>query len=138
MRSLVATVVGSAYALLAALHLYWLAGGRKGGAAVIPEVDGKPAFRPGPGATLLVAVALAAAAWLVFAQGGLVPGLLPASVLRAGTLVLGILFLLRAVGDFRRVGFSKKVRGTRFARLDDLVFSPLCVALGVSVLWLAL
>jgi hypothetical protein len=43
---------------------------------------------------------------------------------------------LRSVGDFRLVGFFKRVRGTRFARYDSLLFSPLSLALGVPTLWL--
>jgi catechol 2,3-dioxygenase-like lactoylglutathione lyase family enzyme len=46
-------------------------------------------------------------------------------------------FLLRAVGDFRLVGFFKRVRGTPFARWDTRLFSPLCVALGLASLWVA-
>ena len=32
-----------------------------------------------------------------------------------------VVFLARAVGDFRYVGFFKRVRGTRFARLDTIL-----------------
>jgi hypothetical protein len=51
--------------------------------------------------------------------------------------VLGAVFVLRAIGERKLVGFFKRVRGTAFARWDTWLFSPLCLALGVSVLWLA-
>lgn len=35
--------------------------------------------------------------------------------------------LARAVGDFRLVGFFKKVKGSEFALMDTLLYSPLCV-----------
>jgi hypothetical protein len=46
-------------------------------------------------------------------------------------LALGL--LARAMGDFNYVGFFKRVRGTRFARMDTLLYSPLCLALAVGV-----
>jgi len=42
-------------------------------------------------------------------------------------------FALRAIGDFRHVGFFKRVRGCRFARLDTLAYSPLCTALALLI-----
>ncbi|WP_423856182.1 DUF3995 domain-containing protein [Acidithiobacillus ferrianus] len=37
------------------------------------------------------------------------------------------------MGDFRLVGFFKTVTGTRFARLDSTVFSPLCLAMAIGI-----
>jgi Protein of unknown function (DUF3995) len=55
---------------------------------------------------------------------------------RLALLVVMTLFLLRAVGDFRYAGLFKKVRGTRFAKADDRLFTPLCI--GVAVLLVVL
>ena len=41
--------------------------------------------------------------------------------------------LMRAIGDFRYVGFFKRVRGSRFARMDTTLYSPLCLALAAGV-----
>jgi len=41
------------------------------------------------------------------------------------------IFLLRALGDFRYVGFFKKVKTTPFAKADTKFFSPLCLMLGL-------
>ena len=57
--------------------------------------------------------------------------------MRWALVVVAVVLLLRAVGDFRLVGFFKKITGSRFARLDTLVFSPLCVVLGLSLLVVA-
>jgi hypothetical protein len=40
---------------------------------------------------------------------------------------------LRAIGDFRYVGFFKRIRDSKFARLDTLAYSPLCAALAVLI-----
>jgi len=45
--------------------------------------------------------------------------------------LIAAVFALRAIGDFRYVGFFKRIRDTRFARLDTLAYSPLCAVLGV-------
>jgi hypothetical protein len=44
---------------------------------------------------------------------------------------MSAVLFLRAVGDFRAVGFSKRVRDTRFAWWDTRLFSPLCLAMAV-------
>ena len=47
--------------------------------------------------------------------------------------VFAAMFALRAIGDFRYVGFFKRIRDTRFARLDTLAYSPLCAVLAVLI-----
>ena len=39
---------------------------------------------------------------------------------------------------YRLVGFFKHVRRTDFARRDDVLYSPLCLPLGMGILWLTL
>jgi len=132
-----ALLVATVFALLALLHLHWACGGNMGWTAAIPEVRGRPAFVPGVGVTLLVAAALASCAALVLAAAGLVATPFPSRLLQIAMDVLGLVFLLRAYGDFRLVGFTKRVRDTRFARMDTLLYSPLCLALAVAVVGIA-
>jgi hypothetical protein len=124
--------------LLAALHVAWAAGSRLGDSVVIPKVSGRPLFTPSRGATLLVAGALLAGSFLALAQGHLVPALLPDWVVQWIAFAAGTAFLLRAVGEFRLVGFFKRVRDTAFARWDTWCFSPLCVLMGSAFWYLAL
>lgn len=131
--------IAAVFLSLAVLHLYWAAGGKAGAAAAVPEVEGRPAFVPGPNVTLLVALALTLGALVVLGRAGLwTPARIPRSLFAAGTWVLCAVFLLRAVGDRRLMGFTKRVRGTRFARRDTLFYSPLCLLLGLGLLGLAL
>ena len=53
-----------------------------------------------------------------------------------GLWVLAGLFLLRTIGDFRYVGFFKRVREGRFAHLDTRFYSPLCLLLCVNTVLL--
>jgi hypothetical protein len=113
----------AAVAILCALgviHVYWAAGGTFGKSSTLPTANGKSVLRPTPLITVVVAAALFAMAALVFARMWL-------------WLTAGI-FLLRAIGDFRYVGFFKRVRDSRFAKLDTMIYSPLCALLASLIL----
>ncbi len=130
--------------IAAAFHVYWALGGRIGHDAVIPHHagrNGSPALRPTKAMTHGVAAALAAAALLVLVTAQAVPVPahveLPRALLRTLLALLATAFLIRAFGGSRFTGFFKKVRGTRFARLDTWFFSPLCLVLGLALADLA-
>lgn len=135
--TVVAVALTAIFSALGAFHVAWVFGARNAAAAV-PEVNGKPAFRPGPIATLLVAAALFACAALVAAVAGWLELPIPGAWLKGLSYALAAAFFLRAIGDFRLVGFFKRVRGTRFARNDSRYFSPLCLAIAIAVLALTL
>lgn len=131
-------VVGVVFAALAAVHVYWAFGGRFGIGSAVPEQGGRPAFSPGKAMTLAVAGALAAASLVVLGRVGVAELVSSRLAYTVGCAALAIIFAARAVGDRRYVGFFKRVRGTRFARLDSLFFSPLCAALATGCAAVAL
>lgn len=113
---------------VAALHVYWAFAGIKHGGSAVPSLpSGQPLFSPGPLACIAVAVALAtltaALAWAVFLPAASAWPL--RSVLSLALIVLS----LRAIGDGRFVGFSKRVRDTAFGRADDALYTPAVVLL---------
>ncbi len=103
--------------------------------AVIPTVDGRPTLEPSTTATLAVAFLLALSALILVAA---VSGWTPTWLFRLGAAGIGLVLLARAVGDFRTVGFFKRVRDTDFARNDTRYFAPLCLFLGVAAALVAL
>lgn len=117
---------------LSLIHVYWLLGGQSGRFAAIPEVDGKPMFQPSASATFVVAIGLALCALLIAATAGILMLPLSQTMLAWMTRTLAVLLLLRAIGDFRLVGFFKRIRDTRFARFDTAVYSPLCLAMAIG------
>lgn len=126
---------GATFAALSLLHVGWALGLRWGTAVVLPSIDGRPTLRPPGWLTMLVALALAFAAWLALGLGGILPAPPLARWLGlAGAVVLGA----RTVGDLSTAGLLKRVRGTPFARWDDLLFTPLCFFLGACLLLLGL
>lgn len=136
------STVGSALALvmaaLSVVHIVWAFRGVSGSSAVIPSRGGVPVIQPGPVSTLAVAMGLAIAAYVALAAAGISPWPVQAIPARTVSLALALLFAARATGEFRYVGFFKKVRGTRFARWDTRLFSPLCAVAGAgfAFLWL--
>jgi hypothetical protein len=86
---------------------------------------------------MFVACVLFACAALVGAATGFIDVPVSAVVIQWGCFGLALLLLLRAIGDFRLVGFFKTVRGSRFAWLDSALYSPLCLALAFGVFLLA-
>ena len=127
----IAAIAATTLGTLATVHLYWAAGGRVGKEAAIPTRNGVPLLRPSPGITVLVALGLAALAVLVLWRDGALSLPLPFVIAQFTTPLAALVFLLRAIGDFRIVGWSKRLRGSRFARLDDILYSPLCLMLAI-------
>ncbi|MBL8019176.1 MAG: DUF3995 domain-containing protein [Leptospirales bacterium] len=125
-----AVFCGVTCGLLALLHVYWAFGGKIGILAALPEQGGKPVFTPSKSMTILVALALGFAAIVALHAGHVLTSTVLSSRLSAWfCLGLAAVFLFRAIGDFKLVGFAKTVKGTRFARQDTLYYSPLCLLL---------
>ncbi len=129
------------FLLLSCIHFYWafhilFTASTRLMNATVPEANGKPLFAPSFGATLLVAVGLLVFAFL--SAWGIQPiykGMSPFMVSPwwcvYGNLSIAIIFLLRSIGDFKYVGFFKKIEGTAFARNDTRFYSPLCLFIAV-------
>ena len=137
MLIVLAIVLIAIFAFLASVHVYWAFGGRFAKVAAIPELRGSPSFVPGRMTTLLVACCLFGCAALIGAATGFIDAPVPATGIQWGCFGLALLLLLRAIGDFRLVGFFKTIRGSRFAWLDSALYSPLCLALALGVFLVA-
>ena len=133
-----AYLVALVLASLGALHIYWAVGGQRGKAVSVPQVGAARAFNPSALATLAVAAALFLSVIIVLARAGIVSTPIQPSHFTFPAVLVGLVFLARAVGEFRLVGFFKSVRGTPFARWDSFVFSPFCLVLGGAIVWLGL
>jgi len=122
---------------LAALHARWAVRNRFESTFVIPKVDGQYVFIPSQFATSMVALALFAAAVIALAQGQVIALEVPPLFVLIAAYGAGAVFMLRAIGDFRLVGFFKRIRNTTFARWDTRLFSPLSALMGTGFLYLA-
>lgn len=137
MRTGLAIVVCGIFVALSLWHVRMALGSPPGESGAVPSVDSKPLFVPSRASTLLVAVVLLAFAGLVAAASGLLQSGVPPALLTWACHALALGLLARAVGDFRYVGLFKRVRDSRFARLDTWAYSPLCLILAGGVAWVA-
>ena len=134
MASALPIAVCAVFVALAAWHFFMAMGGlasKQSGA--VPSFGGKPLFVPSARATVAVGIVLLLFAGVVAATGGLLATGVPPRWLAWFSYALAAGLLARAIGEFRYVGFFKRVRGTPFARLDTLLYSPLCLLLSAGV-----
>ena len=133
MNVLLTLIVTLVFAALAGWHFWMALTPPSGHGGAVPVADGKPLFVPSRRATVVVGGLLLAFAALVAATGRLFDPRLPHTVLVVLSGLLAIGLLARAIGEFRYLGFFKRVRGSRFATLDTFVYSPLCLLLAIGV-----
>ena len=126
---MIAKLLIAIFVLIGLLHVYWALGPHVGESAVVPSVNGKPLFQPSRLATVAVALALFGAAGVVAIRSGILQVPTLAYMALIGCWGLVAVFGLRAIGEFRYLGFVKRGTGTRFARADTFVYSPLCAVL---------
>lgn len=125
-------VNGSILIVISAIHFFWALGGKAGMESTLPtNLEGKRVLNPKKLDAALVGTILLVFALLFFNKSGVLHFYLPHLIGRFGTGIITFIFLLRALGDFRYVGFSKKIRSTPFAKLDTKYFTPLCLFIGI-------
>ena len=132
------TVAVPILAVLSALHFYWAFGGAWGLAWALPSDGERFVWRADPIGLAGFGFFLLVSALLLLGRLGWLGSLEPRALFEWGSWTVAVVFLLRAVGDFRYVGFGKKVWETRFARLDTFVYSPLSLFIAVAALSAAL
>lgn len=132
-------ITATIFAFIGLVHVYWSLGGKWGSNEAIPTtVEGKRVLNPKPWEAAAVGFGLLLFALYILAKIQVLSFSLPAWIDQYGIWLLTMIFLLRALGEFRYVGFFKRIKGTSFARLDSLLYSPLCLFLGLNCLIIAL
>lgn len=120
---------------LSSIHFYWGFGGRWGTEAVYPTKGQNISPKiPGPIPTFIVAFGLMSFALLVLVRSGIIHFTLPVWLQKYGLWVIAGIFILRAIGEFKYLGFFKKYKQTKFGQNDTKYYSPLCLAIGVLML----
>ena len=127
------------FIMMSFVHVYWAIMGNLGKSGVLPTLhDGNPVIEPGVLGTFLIAAFLGICAFITIGSLDIYDALIPHDVIKYSTFVIAIVFLIRAIGDFKFVGFFKKIKGTVFAQKDNRYYSPLCTFIGLSSIAIAL
>lgn len=87
---------------------------------------------------MAVGLVLALVLLLVLGFTGLIYVPMPRWLLKTAVVLWAILFTGRALSWSRYFGLFKRIRNTRFARYDSLLYSPACLVLGLGLFCLAL
>ena len=120
------------FILLSSIHFYWAFGGKLWYDDVLPtSSNGLHKLTPSMAASLMIALGLLFLALITLGNQGLFDKYISRKYFRYGILIITMLFLLRAIGDFRFIGFFKTVKRTRFGINDTQIFSPLCLFISV-------
>jgi glucan phosphoethanolaminetransferase (alkaline phosphatase superfamily) len=132
MKIFIAFVLIIIFLLIAAVHFYWAFGGKKWANAALPTTGegNELLFKPRFFETAAVAVVFVGFAYIIACSVNLLNH--SSFLIRYGSWFIPVVFLLRAVGEFRYVGFFKKITDTPFGQMDTKYYSPLC--LGVAIL----
>lgn len=126
--------------LIALLHFYWVFGGKWALKDALPQnANGENVLRPGQYKssiipTILVAVGLLFFALIALEKGRLTNHNLPYWL----SYLVSAIFGLRALGDFHYFGLFRRIKGTGFAYKDRQIYTPLCIILSLTFLYLSL
>jgi glucan phosphoethanolaminetransferase (alkaline phosphatase superfamily) len=138
MQAIIALILSLIFAFLAALHLYWVAGGQWAVKATIPtKAQDGPVFVPSTMAIWLVVGGLCFFSLLCWQKTSYTNIHLPAFVETFGLYTAAAVFLLRSLGDFQYFGIFKKIKNTVFAKKDSQIYTPLCVFLSLTTIYIA-
>ncbi|MEJ4087976.1 DUF3995 domain-containing protein [Galbibacter orientalis] len=118
--------------VLGMIHLNWVIGGKFGYVESLPtKENGERVLNPKKIDSAIIGIGLIAFGIFYMIESGLIEYNLPEWIIKYGSWIIPIIFLLRAVGEFKYVGFFKSVRKTEFGKLDTKLFSPLCLIIGI-------
>ena len=127
------------FIFLSAIHFYWGLGGKWRASAAIPTKENKEkVMNPKLLECFVVAFGLLGFGLFILVKSQILSFKLPNWLLDYGVWTLSVLFILRAIGEFKYIGFFKKIKTTEFGQLDTKYYSPLCLAIGLMIMTLAL
>ncbi len=130
--SILAIVIFIIFLGLSLLHISWALGSKYGFETALPtNEEGKRMLNPKKSDSLIVGLGLLIFGLFYLIKVDLIAFELPSIVLSAASWVIPSIFLLRAIGDFRYIGFTKKIKSTPFAIKDSRYYSPLCLSIAI-------
>ncbi len=118
---------------LALIHFNWVIGGEFGFKESLPTNErGERVLNPKRIDSAVVGIGLTAFGMFYAFKSGLLPYNHPVWILNYLGWIIPIIFLLRAIGEFKYIGFFKRFKHTEFSTLDTKFFSPLCLIMGLT------
>lgn len=121
------------FTLLALIHFSWALGSTFGFENALPKNEaGNYVLNPALWESAVVGFALSLFGIFYLVRAKVLKLSIPSRLRLIGSWLIPLIFLLRALGDFKYVGFFKSITSTDFARLDTMFYSPLCLIIAVA------
>ena len=138
MTTVVSLLLFAVFGFLSGIHFYWGLGGKRGFEAAVPTgPNQEKVMAPSTWACFVVGFGLLCFGIFALISAHLIPVHLPGRLSDAGLGIIAAIFILRATGEFNYVGFFKKIKTTRFGKMDTKYYSPLCLTIGILCILLA-
>lgn len=116
---------------LAAIHFYWGYGGQWGFTNSLPTNEqGVRILNPKTIDSIIVGSGLLLFGTFYLFLGEIIKIKIAMWFKNILQWLIPLIFILRAIGDFKYVGFFKEIKTTEFANLDTNFYSPLCLVIG--------
>lgn len=129
---ILAMILSSIFLILGLIYVYWTLGGEFGFAQSLPtNEEGERLLNPKKVDSAIMGLGLFLFALFYIFKSGIIDHNMPDWVMKYGGWIIPSIFILRAIGDFKYVGFFKKLKDTDFAKRDTKFFSPLCLIIGI-------
>lgn len=139
MMAFVAIMLSFIFVLLAIIHLYWSFGGYWGKDVAIPaKENNSKIFLPGAVSTFIIAILFLMLEIFILIKANFLFIKIPSMLNKYGLWIIALIFFARAIGEFKYVGFFKKVKRTVFAQYDTRFYSPLCLIAAILLIILQL
>ncbi len=123
---------------LSLIHFNWVIGGTYGFDISLPtKISGERILNPKKIDSAIVALGLLSFSLFYFFNSQLISYSLPEWITTYASWIIPIIFIIRAIGDFKYVGFFKSVKSTKFGKVDTRFFSPLCLSIGLMGIFIA-
>ena len=133
MKKSISAFLALIFIALSFIHFYWVLGGHWAFNNAIPtNENGQKVLAPSNIDTIIVGGILLLFALIYLSQIAFINLKFPDWLIKYATFFIPVVFILRAIGDFKYVGFLKSVVNTEFSYMDTFFYSPLCLVIGFS------
>ena len=132
MRVIVLRLLVVIFFALSLIHFYWGLGGQWGFENVLPSNEaGIALLDPSILDTIIVGGGLLLMGAFYLCCFDLIDINFNHPIIKVIKWCIPIIFLIRAIGDFKYVGFFKTIDMTDFAHMDTFFYSPLCLLIAL-------
>ncbi len=133
MKKFASIILGILFLVLSFLHFYWAIGGDWAFSKVLPTtIAGEPLLAPTVMDSIIVGLALLIFSIFYCIKSTIIAIKLPNWLTTILSWGVPLIFSIRAIGDFKYIGFFKEIDTTTFGQLDTSFFSPLCLFIAVT------